>query len=766
MQAAPLMTQAAKIQDVAWRDDHAFSFACRLEPGLYTVGLQADLRVFDWERVWMPMTLHGNRGQRTGPWDFDAYHENVPLLPTWKIHHNGRYVGLFYLQRPTVEDLAAKTLRGEFGFHVAQPEDVRIEALPFNAFDLEPIALYLEPDAFDTLAAQPWTAKGLAANWARHVAQDTGWETLRRKIAGTEWEEFLRTAARIYREQFQPIPAAGTQSIAMPAEALPLLIFAYRLLADSTALDKALEFVRHWLAQPAWGNPNPYGYGHNGDMGCAFVLKNMTLAYNWLPDELAELRHPLLDRLVRQMDIFFEQQLFHRHYWGGATLQDHGFRSSANAAFTAINLLGHTDSAAQWLAFYLPRVERTLAKLPTDGFIPSSQYHKLQLYADEMTELRVALKFATGRDVFAESGAYRRVPDFLLACLDEPSMYVQLCNPRGDRQPLHSGLPFLFCLAKDLDCPRAKYVAHHIMDYHRQRRFDPRPANPYPDQDWRDFCWMPLASLPLAILEYEPGVFSAKRPPTPALTYFPDGGAIHYRNTERRFHVSVTCFANAASFHALGTDLTGTDQMFLNPSVGNFSAAIGAEPLIQCGEVGYRSGTRLANVLLIDGQGQYGDVGYTMGVPLRVWRGQRIQRCVTDPDGQRGFARLNLAPAYPDALEVLTYTRDFRFEPERLCVRDTVVTRRPHCFAYRFNTWARHRLDPRAPNAYRIAYDRAALDFTVNGQGWNLSEGETDVVWGYVNDNEHEAYRHIEVAHAEPERAFIVEFVLALEGKG
>ena len=153
-----------------WTDDHHFSFKVQLPPGLYTFGVQADLRQFDWESLYCPLTLYKNQGQRTGPWDFDLYHEHVPLLPTWKIQINGRYLGLFYMQRPTAEDLDRKTLRGEFGFYVDAAREVEIRGEPYSRFTLEPIALYLQPNALDHLETQPWASRGLAANWASSLA--------------------------------------------------------------------------------------------------------------------------------------------------------------------------------------------------------------------------------------------------------------------------------------------------------------------------------------------------------------------------------------------------------------------------------------------------------------------------------------------------------------------------------------------------------------------------------------------------------------------
>lgn len=736
-----LLMTGTKRRTVTWRADNGFGLSVRLEPGLYTLGVQTDMRRFDWERLWRPMTKFRNRGQRTGPWDFDLYNENVPLLPTWRVHFDGRCVGLWYLQHPTVEDLDRKRLRAEFGFRVDVAREVAIECVPYNTFELDPIAMYVEPSAFDRLVEQPWAARGIEANWAANL----DWPALRAKVRGTEWEQFLRAAVSDCIERFAARTEADRRPSA-PPDALAVLAFAWRLLDDENALSYARTFVEELLAQPAWGNPNPDGYGHNGDMGCAGAIKYLTLACNWLGDELGALAPAALDRIVAQMETFLDQQLLMAHYWGGAILQDHGFRSSAMAAFASLCLLGHTDKAAQWLSFYVPRIHRTLRILPRDGFIPFSSYHRLDLYTNDVTDLRVALKHASGEDIF-DRPCYRQVPRYQLACLDEQSMNTFVSTPRGDRKAVTGGLPFLLAMARDHGCERAGYLAHLLVQRYRAAQ---RSHGPH-------------ATLPMSIVLFDARALNPVRPATRALEYFEDGGAINYRNEARRFNVSINCFPIAGSFHAIGTDLSGTDLMLSNPSSGHFSVAVGREPLIQNAESGYRTGSFLGNVPLIDGRGQYGDNGYTMGVPMRRWGGQRIQTCRADAAPATGFARIDLTPAYADDLNVMTCTRDFRFAPGALRVRDTIVCLEPRVFSWWFNTYARHTISPLGPNAFRIAQGDAAVSLRIEGDGLATEIKPTDVVWAYVNENENQDFVHVEVTHPTPVRELVVDFIVSLD---
>ncbi len=55
---------------------------------------------------------------------------------------------------------------------------------------------------------------------------------------------------------------------------------------------------------------------------------------------------------------------------------------------------------------------------------------------------------------------------------------------------------------------------------------------------------------------------------------------------------------------------------------------------------------------MIDGLGQIGDVGNPMSRPLGRWAGARIQRCTAQDAGSTGTTSINLAPLYPDELDL------------------------------------------------------------------------------------------------------------------
>jgi hypothetical protein len=750
--AIPLLVGTER-RALEWHPDHSFVLKCRLGKGLHKLQLYADLRRFEWDRLHYPMSRFGNKGQSTGPWDFD-YEGFRPLLPAWRVSLNGRAIGLFYMQRVTVEDVASRQLRGEIGFLVEQEGEITLEARPYREFTLDPLCVVVEPDPFDRLVEHPWVARGLEGNWAHQQFLGERAAAFSRKIRGGEWEAFLRAAKECYLGIPGAAASADREKSVVGVEGLPALAQLFLALGDREALDAVRRYVRHHLELVAWGNPNPDGYGHNGDMGVATILKTLALVWNWLGEHLGELRAPLLARLVLQGDRFLEQQLLQAQYWGGAIRQDHGFRSTAAFLTAALGLLGHSDRAPSWIAFLVPRLERTLRILPTDGFIPFSSYHKISLYVCDMAECREALRFAGGPDLFA-GDAFRRVPDYLLCNLDEPSMSTQVTSTRGDRKDFNTGLHFLFALARDFQCEKSRYLAHLLMAHYRRLGFRVR------DHLGR-VVRRAYEGLPFAILFHEEGLTRPQRPPTPPLTHFPDGGALNWRNAARRFNVAVHCDPPSGAHHALGLDLSATDLGLGNPSAGQFSVAVGRESLLQNAESGYRTGSHLANALLVDGKGQYGDNKDPMGVPMRAWRGHRIQVCRMNPDGSTGFARLNLGPAYPDEMQVQACTRDFHFYPDRVRVRDTVVCGEPHVFSFRFHTYRRHQLTQVGDLAFQVAHGGAALHLQARGEGLVARVLDVEVVWAYTNENDDERFVCIEISHPAPVQSLVVEFIISV----
>ena len=145
---------------------------------------------------------------------------------------------------------------------------------------------------------------------------------------------------------------------------------------------------------------------------------------------------------------------------------------------------------------------------------------------------------------------------------------------------------------------------------------------------------------------------------------------------------------------------------------------------------------------------------------MRTWRGYRIQKTRYDQATKSGFARLNLAPAYPDDAGILTYTRDFYFDTNRLLVRDTVISRNTHEFKYWFNTFRRHKIEQPDTGVFHFSGIESALIMKITGPECEFSINDTDVVWAYGNEQDDEPFKHLEVKLKSRSDAFIIEFLV------
>ncbi|MCK5844068.1 MAG: heparinase II/III family protein, partial [Victivallales bacterium] len=425
-----------------------------------------------------------------------------------------------------------------------------------------------------------------------------------------------------------------------------------------------------------------------------------------------------------------------------------GFRSTLMVASAAINMLGYSSEAAASLEFLIPRMRRVLEKLPLDGYIPFAQYHTISLCVNALCEFRLAYLFASGNDVFDITSAFGGIPCYILSTYDEQSMSVFTSCTRGDRKDFKDSLSFFMMTEEKYVCRISAYLRSCIMEHYlRESRGKLSPSV--------------LATIPSAILAWNGTEFtSSAKPEFEALNVFQDGGGVHYRFDPARFTVAVMCHPNAPSHHSIGTDMNSTDRALSNPSSGAFSVAVGDEVLIQNAESGYRTGSELGNVLLVDGRGQIGDVGYPMGVPMRRWRGDRIQSWRTAEDGDGGFARLLLTAAYPDESGVLRYTRDFHFDGASTRVVDTVVSSEKHNFEYRFNTYQDHDIERLSDTEFVIRGAEAALNLSISSADWDVSIADTDVVWSYVNEHDGRPFKHLRIALRKPVEAFALEFVV------
>ena len=724
-------------------------------PGLYQFSAIIDAPAFNWEELYIHLHKFGNTGQRTGPWDFDLLHENVPLVPSYWVTLNGQELGLWYSQRISLDDLATKRFRGNLAFHLATAGVHELCFRPYRDVPVSWPATRLEADPEDTLApllAAPadWGTRCPAARWATPVF----WQELRAQLDGphAEYREPLRRAfAWLERRAGGAEKLAGATG-AFRAGDLPLLVAMARLADRPDALAAALTVVDETIAQPHWGNPREGAYGCDGDMGAGDALRALAWAWHLLAPELGdERRARLREKLRLQGSRFFALTLLHRDYWGGSILQDHGKKAVAMFACAAVHLLGVVPEAALWVAYCRPRVQRSVDAMPRDGTVPPSSHYHLYLYLDDLSHYREALLALTGEDVL-DQPPLPPIVDFVAGVLRAGEQQM-LVAPVG-AVPFIGANAFFNQMAAITGSERAAALARTLLGTPERKFYHPTEEGAY----YHSAFW--------GLLTANTGVAPAAALPAPApLQVYADSGLAHYRDPRADVTLSLRCgpwCGHHAYRHATGP----CDRMEMWTGAGHFILAIGGKPLLITPDGGYRLRSNTRSVLLVDDAGPIGDVGYTMSIPSFRYRGEELAAARWDGEAAAGapagWVRLDLGPAYANVAGLAQYTREFVCYPgARIVCRDTVVCRQPHQFAWLFQAFAAEHWQVERGLVCRVGKGPAVrLEARPVGVALSVAICPTEVVFSYASANQFQQFAHARFATATPVAAATVEFHL------
>ncbi|MDD5706247.1 MAG: hypothetical protein PHR35_09995 [Kiritimatiellae bacterium] len=722
--------------------DGALSIAFDAEPGLYQLSVLADGHDFDWESLYCNLTAFHNQGQRTGPWDFNPVNGNRPVVPSYWVELDGERIGLWFFQRIRLDDLRERQFRGRMAFWLRQAGRHALKLIPYTSCTISWTAARLEPDPEDRLEPLPPDLKpaNVACPWIAW-RDETFWRALRARME--------TDAAGMYREPLQhamqwaldPARAGDTHAVAD----LPLMLAAHRLEHAPGAMERMMRAIDTSVALPAWGNPLPEGYGHNGDMSASIHFLGLTQALHMLGEELDDDRRGRIhDKLRVQGALFVRLALLNRDYWGGSILQDHGWRSMFFFTAAALALYGILPEAESWLRFALPRVRRSLDAMPRDGVLPPSSYHFLYLYLDPVMRFRDVWLAASGRDIL-DQPPFRPIVSFVHALVRGPGQLL----PNVQHMPLIGAPDFFLAMAASHGDADALWVHDCILGT-RQDSF-------YHGTEMRGYYHQSLWGLAAF-----PDNLPARRPapaPRTELRWFRDSGVVHYRNDGEDVALSLQA-GPWCGYHAYQAARGPCDRMCMNVGPVQFSLYVDSRPVLVMPECGYQLRADLAPCLLVDGEGPYGDIGYPMSIPSWRDRGEAIEDVRWDAATGRGTVRIDLAPAY-EHLGVRMYVREVLVFPERTVIfRDTVALSRPRTLRWLFHTQQATgiRLDEQQAAHFG---DPVALRLSARAQGVALraSVQPTPVVWSYASVHNFAGYLNVSHETATPVRALTVDFV-------
>ena len=720
--------------------DGALTIEFDAEPGLYQLSVLADGRDFDWESLYCNLTAFHNHGQRTGPWDFNPIKQNRPVVPSYWVELDGERIGLWFFQRIRLDDLRDRKFRGRMAFWPRQAGRHALKLIPYAPFVIAWTAASLEPDPEDRLEPLPNGLKpaGEACPWIAW-RDEAFWRALRARME--------TGAAGIYREPLQNAiqwvlnNAHGNDAIAD----FPLLLAAYRLEHASGAMERILGAIDASVALPAWGNPLPEGYGHNGDMSASIHCLGLTQALHMLGGELDDDRRGrMLDKLRVQGDRFVRLALLNRDYWGGSILQDHGWRSMFFFTAAALALHGVLPEADSWLRFALPRVRRSLGAMPRDGVLPPSSYHSLYLYLDPVMRFRDVWLAVSGQDIL-DQPQFRPIVSFVHALVQGPNQIV----PNVHDNPLIGAPDFFLAMASRHGDADALWIHDCILGTRQDSFYHATRVRGYYHQ-----CIWGLAAFP----DNPPARRPAPAPRT-ELRWFRDSGVVHYRNDDERVALSLQT-GPWCGHHAYHAARGPCDRLSMNVGPVLFSLYVDSRPVLVMPECGYQMRADLAPCMLVDGEGPYGDIGYPMSIPSWRDRGEAIEDVRWDAATGRGTVRIDLAPAY-EHLGVRMYVREVLVFPGRTLVfRDVVALGRPRTLRWLFHTQQATgiRLDEQ-----HVAHfgEPAALHLAARAPGVELraSVQPTPVVWSYASAHNFAGYLNVAHETATPVGSLAADFV-------
>jgi hypothetical protein len=715
-----------------------------LPAGLYQLSVIVDAREFDWNELYVHMPEPHNRNKRTGPWDFSPVEQNKPLVPAYRVYMDDRSVGMWFFQRLTMADIRRKRFRGRVAFEVKTSGCHTLRLKPFRPMAIRWQAAQLEVDPEESFEPLP-DLKSAEGNVPAAKWRDANfWLDLKDKLTTTHAmynEPLERMFAWLYgpgRQEEIPMDARWTGDNAYD---IPLFVASQFLAGRNDGIDLALKCIDEYIGMPTWGNRNPDGYSHNGDMTAMAPLRNLAAGYHIIGDAMGdERRARLVEKLRLQGDVFFEQMLLNRDYWGGSMLQDHGWKSMFGFANAALHMHGIVPEANRWLSVLLPRIRRMLDMSVDEGPVPASSHRMPFLWMDEIALCRDVLLSLCDEDLL-DHAPFRNTAKALAATapLD-----------RSEDMTSAGTVAIFNQIASKYRDPHAAWTAQQHLLIETPRFITSTHRRAY------------FHGILDGLLAYDPSVKSEPIERLPRLlSYWPDLGFAHYRDDASGMTWSVQC-GPPDGYSMWPKTVCPCDCLDGAPATGHFTINLGGAATIGSTENSYRLRTNAGNTLLVDGRGQRDDVGYPMSVPRQPYHGAHIACARWDDQAQRGTVTLDLTPAYDEALGIAQYQRQFRFEAgRRMIVRDQIVLDEPRTLSWLFHCREDRGPTPDGKLAMLIGGDMK-LRIEPVGPSLDLTAtiAPTDIVYTYLSASGFMGYRHVRYDTKQPVGRAIVDFVM------
>lgn len=489
---------------------------------------------------------------------------------------------------------------------------------------------------------------------------------MRERLQDERVQAFYRPAGVLTRKPpaFNPAGRNGGAFRSLPAYAL-----SHVLEPSQEKLDGLVE----WLEMATT-------YPHCGvDLDAEYFMEGVALSYDWLYDDLPEdLRVRVRDTIARQASTVYEASLA-GHTGGGLNFQqNHYWFAHLSLVLAASAVYGEVPEARDWLAWGWDRAERTFLSFSPDGsfhegpaywdFSMPTLYMLVSLY-EQLSGVQVpwADTGLQGQAVFRFHHVFpdmehsapledTTVPDGL------PPRHLLLWEAKRYSDPVAQGIATLLNPGPSSSPYNLLYLDEEV------EPTDPFEAVPvaqyYQDVEtaftrtsWsEDATWAVLVSRPL-------------------------GGHLYAELCDR-----------------YGIGGTGHNH----PEQGHFMLFGNGEVLAHDPGYTYEKLTRNHNIILVDGQGQFGDG--------EMWPSPKPGRATITGfvnEGDVTIIAADPSSAYPDHLGLTRFDRTFVLAgPELAVVHDRLAAEQPRTFS-----WLLHHIGEaeQEGDAWRITRNEAQL---------------------------------------------------------
>lgn len=151
-----------------------------------------------------------------------------------------------------------------------------------------------------------------------------------------------------------------SNTLRRPADSIVNFTFYYLLTNDIAALNNVERMLTVFCKTTKWAD--------NNDLGAAHSIFALSVAYDWLYDELSpELKASLREAISFHASIFYDLLIKHKFWWTRSPLQNHNYVNTAALAVAAIALYGENPDAVRWLDESRKNFDYVLSLLSPDG---------------------------------------------------------------------------------------------------------------------------------------------------------------------------------------------------------------------------------------------------------------------------------------------------------------------------------------------------------------------------------------------------------------